>query len=265
MTTKRKLTKKTEHLGIIKTKEIINDANCIFNEIDTGNDIGIDAYIEIIEMEEATGCCIATQIKSGDSNLTSHDKDFIIKADKDHFEYWNSHSLPIAGIGYIPKLKKLVWCDITKYLKDNPEIITQGPYNIHISLHDELTIKNFDTFKSHFINFYSISPNEKNFIKSQNTLINHEKESNESIISSMKLLFYFHRNNKATWYFLINLFKDTTHTILIYNILYCIRHLVNHGDIFWHQWNIINTETTDYGKYLIHKNLKLVFCLIITV
>ena len=55
-----------ERIGVATTEKIINQMGLIFREQPT-DDYGIDAQIETIEDEYATGKLIAVQIKSGAS------------------------------------------------------------------------------------------------------------------------------------------------------------------------------------------------------
>src|SRR4051812_35154094 len=97
MTTRRKQSAATSRVGVNTVRTIVERANCIFQEIEQANDVGNDAYIEFILGEHATGCCIAAQIKSGPSYLTANGA-LVLVGDRDHFEYWRSHVLPVVGI-----------------------------------------------------------------------------------------------------------------------------------------------------------------------
>ncbi len=70
MTTKRQQSRATARAGVNYVRDVVEGHNCIFQEIDVENDIGNDAYIELIEREEATGICVAVQIKSGPSYVS---------------------------------------------------------------------------------------------------------------------------------------------------------------------------------------------------
>jgi hypothetical protein len=87
MTTRKKLSSATARIGVNFARDIVERANCVFQEIDQHNDLGNDAYIEFVCAEEATGSCIAAQVKSGESYVKS-DGSFVLKADRAHFEYW---------------------------------------------------------------------------------------------------------------------------------------------------------------------------------
>src|SRR5690554_1450806 len=109
MATKWKHNKKTEFLGVDYVANVINKSNSIFNKVDGSNDIGLDGYIEFIENESASGLCIGVQIKSGNSYQSENKESAIITSDLDHFEYWKSHILPLAGVVYIPEDDLAYW------------------------------------------------------------------------------------------------------------------------------------------------------------
>jgi hypothetical protein len=60
-------TNSTAKVGVGYIQSIVDHHNCIFQEIDTKNDLGVDAIIEIIKEEEPVSKFVATQIKSGKS------------------------------------------------------------------------------------------------------------------------------------------------------------------------------------------------------
>ena len=90
----------TEKEGVNFIRSIVEKNHCIFHEISSDVDLGIDAHIELTRNGESTGTVIATQIKSG--------KSFFIKnkckiySDKEHFKYWANYSLPVIIIVYDP-------------------------------------------------------------------------------------------------------------------------------------------------------------------
>ena len=240
MTTKRKQSKSTSQAGVRFVEGVVNEHNSIFQEIALENDIGNDAYIEFIKNEQATGCCIAAQIKSGDSYVTS-DGNFFLRADKDHFEYWHSHVLPIAAIVYNPTKKVAAWCDVTEYLIQHVDRIETGPYNIEITSSQEFSSANFHIFTAHFLKYtkpykYKFSMALERFADISNA---------QNCLDGMKYLFSFQRNNTASWYYVINCFQNFRRHRLLFYLISMIAYLPGHGDIFWHKDNIINDHTCE--------------------
>ncbi|HMQ78338.1 MAG TPA: DUF4365 domain-containing protein [Ignavibacteria bacterium] len=250
MPTKRKNTKKTENQGVLYVQNVINDSNCIFNKIDTSNDIGLDGYLEFVERETVSGLCLGVQIKSGNSNKNKQNY-VTIKSDKEHFEYWFSHNLPIVGIVYIPEDSLAYWIDITEYLRLNENIVETGPYVIHIGKENVFTSETFPQFYEKLIHYKNSFNQEWSFGRALKSLA--DFHSKDIRFDALKSLFYFHRNEPAAWYYIINQFKIETDSKIQYLIIYLMRHLTNHGDIFWHNNNIIQQDTRTYGREIITK------------
>lgn len=248
MTTKRKGTQSVSRSGVRFVEDIVNSSNCIFQEIALENDIGNDAYLEFIENEEATGCCICLQIKSGDSYLNSNGN-FILRADKDHFEYWSSHILPVAAIAYSPSKKTAAWLDVTQYIAANPHVVETGPYSINIPSSQVFDLAKFDLFKVHFLKYlepykHKIGVALEKFARLDDV---------PTCLDGIKYLLSFQRQNITSWYYLINCFQNfRKHSLLIY-LTHKISYVIGHGDIFWNKENIIDDTTRKFALEFLGK------------
>ena len=114
-------TNATSKEGINFIKSIVDKANCIFNETQQQNDLGIDAQIELIKNEIPTNSLIAVQVKSGNSFFK--DKKCILPVEN-HFEYWNKYPISVIGIVYVPEIEKAYWIDIKEYFEKNKRDFT---------------------------------------------------------------------------------------------------------------------------------------------
>jgi len=251
MTTKRKRSKAIEWQGVNYVRDVVESCNSAFREIDLGNDIGNDGYIEFILGEEATGCCIGVQIKSGKSYVSNDQKTYYIRSDKDHFEYWNSHILPITGIVFNPLEKKAVWCDITEYLENNSEVIEKGPYQISISVSNEFSKNTFYGFIKHFLRY------QKKYKKGDNFGLSLEYFADikniQKCFEGIKSLFFYHRNRKATWYYFVTSFPNIGNEFLRTQLAICLTYIPGHMDIWWHKDNIIDEDTRKHALSLIEE------------
>src|ERR1700742_2201862 len=126
MSTKRSINKIVERSGVRYIQAVIENTNCIFQEILQGNDQGNDCFIEFISDNVATSFCVFGQIKSGKSyrDLTGYK----MSVDKEHLEYWHKHLLPVAGIVYDEELNKAFWVNISLYIKSNPKILSENSH-----------------------------------------------------------------------------------------------------------------------------------------
>lgn len=194
---------------------------------------------------------MGVQIKAGDSHLGKGGKKVYLKSDKEHFEYWHSHILPIIGIVYIPGEGKGFWIDITEYLESNKEIIETGPYNILIQRENELSIDKFELLHLYLKKYLDKYSQYWNFGKSLSQFVDDHKL--EERVEAIKSLFYHHRNRKETWFYLIRQFEIERNVIIQMRLIQMYSYLEGHGDTFWHKGNIIDQEISVYGKNLIKK------------
>ena len=236
MTTKRKRSKSTARAGIKYVRDIVESQNCVFQEIDLENDVGNDAYIEFIQEEDSTGCCIAVQIKSGASYVARNGDSFILKADKEHFVYWDSHILPIGAIIYDPRSNKAAWCDVTEFLESNPKVIERGPYNISIPASQEFSGKTFNEFRNRFLKYREQYKRDSNFGEALEKFA--RRDDLEGCLDGLRSLFSFHRQRNASWYYLISSFRNFRNHPLLRTLVIALCHIPGHGDIFWHKGNI---------------------------
>jgi len=249
MTTKRKRSKAIERQGVNYVRSVVESCNCTFREIDLSNDIGNDAYIEFVLGEEATGCCIGVQIKSGESYVSNNQQTYYLRADKDHFEYWKSHILPIVGIVFNPLENEAVWCDITEYLENNSETIENGPYQISISADNEFSKNTFHDFIKYFLKYQEKYKKGDNFGRSLEYFA--DVKNIQKCLEGIKSLFFYHRNRKATWYYFITTFSNIKDEFLRTQLAICLAHIPGHSDIMWHKNNIIDEDIRKYAFSLI--------------
>lgn len=236
MTTKRKKSKATARTGIKYVRDIVESHNCVFQEIDLENDVGNDAYIEFIQEEDATGCCIAVQIKSGASYVSKNGDSFILKGDKEHFVYWDSHILPIGAVIYDPRNNKAAWCDVTEFLESNPKVIENGPYNISILASQEFNSSTFNEFRNQFLKYREQYKKDSNFGKALEKFA--RRNDFEGCLDGLRSLFSFHRQRTASWYYLISSFRNFRNHPLLRTLVIALCHIPGHDDIFWHKGNI---------------------------
>lgn len=244
MSTKRKKTTGISSEAVHYVGSVVAKGNCIFQKIDEGNDQGHDAYIEFISDEEATSLFSWVQIKSG----TSHRRKggYAIPADKEHFEYWKHSPAPVVGIVYDPDLQSGVWINISEYLRTNPDIAENGPYSIRIPADNEFSARTFDTFKEQLLSYnYSSGWHFGQSLEFLSDTANQER-----CVIGMSSLFAYHRNRRATWFYLIHCFPSTDGFAVV-RLTQLLSHLPGHPHIFWHSGNIIKKEIEEYGKELL--------------
>jgi hypothetical protein len=237
MTTTRKRSQATSRDGVNFVRTIVERQNSTFQEIYLHNDLGNDAYVEFVDKENATGCCVALQIKSGRSYRVSPGK-YKFQSDRDHFEYWDSHTLPVLAVIFDPQEEKAFWTDITQHLRQHPSLISEGPYVI--SANQELSDATFNEFRNHCLHYREQYSRETNFGHALESLS--MREDVERCFDGLHALFAYHRHQRATWYYLISCLSNYRGHGVLPAIIMRLCHVPGHGDIFWGKSNLIDEQ-----------------------
>jgi hypothetical protein len=243
---KRPKSSGTSSTGVHHVAKITSAANCIFHPIAQENDLGLDAYIEFIVDQEATGCCIGVQIKSGESYVRRDQ--FTMPCTKSHNAYWRSHVLPIAGILYDPKTESARWVDITECLKNRND-----GESFSLTAHAVFDGNGFAAFQNHFLTYRKRYSDDAHFTRSLQSLSHVDKVPDCS--SGINSMFSFHRNRPETWFFLLSCLRYFRGSPLLRNLVVALCHVPGHPDIFWGTKNIISNETSRIAEEMFRKFL----------
>ncbi|WP_299978894.1 DUF4365 domain-containing protein [Desulfobacula sp.] len=233
--TKRHLTT-IEREGVNYFRSIIENANCIFNEIDQRNDFGIDAIVELVDGEKVTGKSIAAQIKSGASYCT--ESTCKIPASKEHFNYWINHSLTVIGLVYDPDKKTGYWIDISNLLKHDRKRLDIGPYTIIFEKRD---INEFDTnacqnfFLPHFLNRPINLSFERSVDFASSKYLDMHKVGLSSLLNNFRYL-------DKVWDLFFDLFMGRSLDNISGYLVYILSLIPGHPDIYWHSGNTIEEK-----------------------
>ncbi len=239
MSTKHKKSISTSKIGVNYVKSIVENNNCIFQEVSLDNDVGNDAYIEFVENEVAIGFAVWVQIKSG-SSYVKPNGNFILKADKKHFVYWHSHLMPVATIIYDPEIKVAVWANITEYFEIHPEIIENGPYSIEIPSTQQFTFDTFQVFFDHFLVYRSKYKNNLSVALEKFS----DRNNEQNCLQGISYLFVYYRNSFTSWYYIICCFQNFRGYKQLFYLINLLAYLPGHQDIFWHKHNRITEEVS---------------------
>ncbi len=237
MTITRKKTQATSREGINFVRMIVERHNSTFQEIDLHNDLGNDAYVEFVAEESATGCCVALQIKSGSSYRIAPPK-YAFQSDRDHFEYWTSHTLPVLAVVFDPEAQKAFWADITEHLRQHPSLITKGPYTI--SAEQELSDSTFNEFRQHCLCYRDMYSRDSNFARALESFS--AREDVEKCFDGFRALIAYHRQQTATWYYLISCLSNYREHPILRSLIVALCHVPGHGDIFWSKKDMIDEQ-----------------------
>src|SRR5581483_303565 len=107
----------------------------LFREEPT-SDVGIDAHVEVVSADRATGRLLALQIKSGESYFEHHtDEGVTYHGNRKHLDYWLNHSLPVAVVLYSPNQGKAYW----QHVSARTAIVTQRAWKMVVPWTQELS------------------------------------------------------------------------------------------------------------------------------
>ena len=127
-----------ERIGVSKVQLIAYEKlHWIFREQPI-DDCGIDAHIELMDDNCATGKLIAAQIKSGESYFKNENcNEIVYYIDDKHINYWKSNVLPVIIILYNPKTEECIW-EYFGRIKDKNKICINKTHIFDESAKDEL-------------------------------------------------------------------------------------------------------------------------------
>lgn len=110
-------TQKTANAGLLFVQAVVNEHGSIYRPVHQETDIGIDGYIELINVEEASGRLIAVQIKSGETYFSTRDNEFVVAVDQRHLDYWTAYMVPVILVSYNPVADLGAWVSIRDYIE----------------------------------------------------------------------------------------------------------------------------------------------------
>jgi hypothetical protein len=243
-----------ERESVNYVRNFFESIGCVFQEIDTGNDYGKDAYVDFGTNKTVTGLCFAIQIKSGKSY--KRNDNYFIPLDIDHIKIWKESTIPLIGIVYDPDSKSAVWINISVFLKGTDVNQKDIPKAIDIPAHNILNETKFR---------YELIPTIENFnIHFENPIIQLFDKDYEIRKNAMSDCFAIGRSDPrifvALRYLFINLEEDLFSVGLV-----ILTHLTPHPDIWWSEANwipeLIKKEVKPHFNWTeeeIYKLLKLV-------
>ncbi len=132
----------TDRLGVHTVGLMFQKYGFIFREQPIV-DCGIDAQIELVSENNASGKLIALQIKSGVSWFKEKTMDgYIFRGDKNHLEYWLNHSLPVVIVLCDTDSDIAYWQTISKntisYTKKGWKVTVPYEQQVNVGMHTDL-------------------------------------------------------------------------------------------------------------------------------
>lgn len=143
---KAKDSNRTERLGVAIAMDAFESLDFAFRE-QSESDYGIDAHAELIRSEQPTGQLLGIQLKSGLSYLSesdTHGSGYIFRTDKEHFDYWINHALPVLICLCDIDSKIIYW----QIVNSETAVSTGKGYKITIPKHQKVDAASIDLLKS---------------------------------------------------------------------------------------------------------------------
>ena len=121
----------------------MNEQGSILRPVHQETDIGIDAFVEIVENEKSLGRIIAIQVKSGDSYYNKKTKEFEIITNQEHLNYWQGFMVPVVLIAYSPTENVAAWVSIREFVEKEKYYGREAGTTIRIPSYSLFNLESF--------------------------------------------------------------------------------------------------------------------------
>jgi len=116
--------------GYRRLEAVLEAANLVVQRVETENDIGRDAFVDIVAGSDVTGGVVCVQVKSGPSYFW--DGRWVVPGEPADFTLWRESTVPIFGVVHDPVTDTLRWVDLTKAaesaLDEYLSPVVKGPF-----------------------------------------------------------------------------------------------------------------------------------------
>lgn len=219
--------RRTERAAVNAARTFFESCNCVFQEVELGNDYGKDAYVDLTEGDRVTGICIAVQIKGGESYRRSDG--YVVPLDEAHARIWRSSTVPVAGIVFDPDDAQLRWCNISEFLAAQSGPL---PSSIPVKADSILTPSSLES---------DVKPSFQRFLRERHAgpaLLELVAQDDAIQISALLDCFALGRSDARIFIIVRHLLALFTGEPLEVAIR-VLAHVTPHPDIFWHRGNWI--------------------------
>jgi hypothetical protein len=144
--------------GVIYVEGVCNDTKpaAIFRELQSYDDIGIDAEIEILDQDMTTKGAIAfAQIKS-EQDPSKKNGAYSFTADTCSYISWARYPFPIIGIVYSENQERAMWVDISEYIREHRTILDAHTKTVTIEAGLPFDLEHFHHFRNHILERYRL-------------------------------------------------------------------------------------------------------------
>lgn len=221
--------RQTERAAVNATRTFFEANNFVVQEVDTGNDYGKDAYVDLTEGTTVTGFMVALQIKGGASYRRPGG--YGIPLDSKHETVWRGSTVPVGGIVQDPDDGLLRWCNISEYLEQH---LKDAASYIPVPADQILTPETLPAFKENFKHFWDRQSGGK-------TVLRLCTANEDEQMGALFDCFAFGRRDARVLIvlrYMLKMFRGTA----MHHAIHILSHITPHPDIMWHKGNWISEE-----------------------
>lgn len=197
--------------------------------MNTANDYGKDAYVDLAEGERITGLCAALQIKGGVSYRRA-DGSYFIPLDKKHAKIWREATLPILGLVHDPDDGLGRWCSISDF-------VNQG---------HNTTASYIPVPRDAILDVNELHSRLRSTVLSGSRIVRHpliQVLSEDDDVSESAVLDCFALGRSEARIFIgLRYLLRAIDKEVVRAFIYVLAHLTPHPDVFWHSGNWIPQE-----------------------
>jgi hypothetical protein len=99
--------------GYRRFEAVLEAANIVVQRVETENDIGRDAFVDIVDGTDVTGGVVCVQIKSGRSTYFYNDG-WVVPGTPADFTLWRESTVPFFGVVHDEQSDALRWVDLSE-------------------------------------------------------------------------------------------------------------------------------------------------------
>lgn len=225
---KRRANKIEEQKGVNAARQFFESNGCVFQTVDTGNDYGKDAYVDLAAGEYITGLCAALQIKGGVSYRRA-DGSYFIPLNR-HRKIWQESTVPILGLVHDPDDELIRWRSISDFVHQ-----PQNAAASRIPIPRDAVL-DVDVLHSGL----------RSTVLATSGIVRHplvQALSEESVVSESAILDCFAVGRSEARIFVgLRYLLRALHGEAVRAYIYVLTHLTPHPDIFCQKDNWISTE-----------------------
>ena len=226
--------------GLRRLEAVLEAANIVVQPVATENDIGRDAFVDIVDGSDVTGGVVCVQVKSGRSSHFRNGR-WVIPGKPGDFTLWRESTVPFFGVVHDEVTDALRWVDLSeaaglafdRYLSP----VVTGPFGMDAVLVPESN--RLDVDLAGFLNAAEMALRRRSGMPVASLL----SDDIERVESGIVDAFAMGRHDPTSFILLAALLhrlpKGARHHAIV-----TLAMTTSHPDVFWHAGNWIPDEVS---------------------